>query len=125
VPAFVSRLRRLEGWAATRLGFEFLILTASRSGEVRLATWDEIDLDAALWTVRAERMKARVAHTVPLSPRAVAILREARAAYPRSVFVFPGTKPGLPLSDVAGEDKKAVEAQPVRRPSGTSIHEQA
>jgi integrase len=100
VPAFVSRLRRLEGWPATRLSFEFLILTASRSGEVRLSTWDEIDIDAALWNVPAERMKARVEHSVPLSHRAVAILRETRAAYPGSVFVFPGTKPGLPLSDM-------------------------
>ena len=100
VPAFVSLLRGLEGWTATRLAFEFLILTASRSGEVRLATWDEIDLDAALWTVPAERMKGRAEHAVPLAPRAVAILREARAAYPKSEFVFPGTKPGLPLSDM-------------------------
>ena len=100
VPAFVSHLRNLEGWIATRLAFEFLILTASRSGEVRYASWDEIDLDTALWTVRAERMKARVAHTIPLARRAVAILREARAAYPKSEFAFPGTKPGLPLSDM-------------------------
>lgn len=100
VPAFVSHLRGLEGWTATRLAFEFLILTASRSGEVRLATWVEIDLDAALWTVPAERMKARVEHAVPLAPRAVAILREAHATYPESKFVFPGTKPGLPLSDM-------------------------
>ena len=89
VPAFVSHLRSLEGWTATRLAFEFLILTASRSGEVRLATWDEIDLDAALWTVPAERMKARVEHAVPLAPRAVAILREARAAYPKSELRLP------------------------------------
>jgi integrase len=45
-------------------------------------------------------MKGRVAHTVPLTPRALAILREARAAYPKSDFVFPGTKPALPLSDM-------------------------
>ncbi len=100
VPAFVSLLGGLEGWAATGLAFEFLILTASRSGEVRLATWDEIDLDAALWTVPAERMKARVEHVVPLARRAVAILREARTVYPKSEFVFPGTKPGLPLSEM-------------------------
>lgn len=85
---------------STRLAFEFLILTASRSGEVRLSTWDEIDLNAALWTVPAERMKARVEHAVPLAPRAVAILREAHATYHESKFVFPGTKPGLPLSDM-------------------------
>ena len=100
VPAFVARLQRLEGWAATRLAFEFLVLTAARSGEVRLATWHEIDLDATLWTVPAERMKTRVGHSVPLSPRATAILRDARATYPESDLVFPGTKPGLPLSDM-------------------------
>ncbi len=100
VPAFVTRLQRLEGWAATRLAFEFLILTASRSGEVRFAAWDEFDLDAALWTVPAERMKARVKHEVPLATRTLAVLREVRAAYPTSKLVFPGTKPGLPLSDM-------------------------
>ena len=96
VPEFVTRLHRLEGWAATRLAFEFLILTASRSGEVRLATWYEVDLDAARWTIPEERMKARVEHAVPLASRALAILREVRAAYPKGELVFPGTKPGLP-----------------------------
>jgi integrase len=116
VPAFVSRLRGLEGWPATRLAFEFLILTASRSGEVRLANWSEIDLDNALWTVPADRMKARVEHVVPLPPRAIALVREARVAYPKSELVFPGTKPGLPLSNMtltkvlrdAGLDGKAT-----------------
>jgi integrase len=116
VPAFVMRLRDLDGWTATRLAFEFLILTASRSGEVRLATWREIDLGNAVWTVPAERMKARVEHLVPLASRALAVLREARAAYPMSDLVFPGTKPGLPLSDMtltkvlrdAGLDGKAT-----------------
>jgi integrase len=116
VPSFVTRLRKLEGWAATRLAFEFLVLTASRSGEVRLATWREIDLGNALWTVPAERMKARVEHVVPLAPRALAVLREARIAYPTSDLVFPGTKLGLPLSDMtltkvlrdAGLDGKAT-----------------
>jgi integrase len=71
---------------------------------------------AALWTVPAERMKARVEHTVPLAPRALAILREARTTYPESELVFPGTKLGLPLSDItltkalrdAGLDGKAT-----------------
>jgi integrase len=116
VPSFVTRLRKLEGRAATRLAFEFLILTASRSSEVRLATWREIDLDDALWIVPAERMKARVEHVVPLAPRALAVLREARIVYPMSDLVFPGTKLGLPLSDMtltkvlrdAGLDGKAT-----------------
>ena len=100
VPAFVARLQGLGGRPATRLAFEFLILTAARSGEARLATWDEIDLDATLWTIPAARMKARSAHAVPLSPRALAILREARAAHPDSTLIFPGAKLGLPLSDM-------------------------
>jgi integrase len=100
VPAFVARLRGLGGRAATRLAFEFLILTATRSGEVRLATWDEIDLDAALWKLPAARMKARAEHAVPLAPRALAILREARAVSPDSELIFSGAKLGRPLSDM-------------------------
>jgi integrase len=100
VPTFVARLRTLGGRRATGLAFEFLILTAARSGEVRLATWDEIDARAALWTVPAARMKSRAVHVVPLTSRALAILSEARAAYPNSQLVFPGAKPGLPLSDM-------------------------
>ena len=61
-----------------KLAFEFLVLTAARAGEVRLATWNEIDLEAATWTVPASRMKAGWAHRVPLSGRAVETLTEAR-----------------------------------------------
>ena len=60
-----------------RLALRFLILTAVRSGEARKATWAEVDLAAALWTIPAEHMKMRKAHTVPLSPAAVAVLKEA------------------------------------------------
>jgi integrase len=100
VPAFVARLRSLGGRPATRLAFEFLILTAARGGEVRFATWDEIDPRAALWTVPAARMKSRIEHVVPLTTRALTILSEARAAYPNSELIFPGAKPGMPLSDM-------------------------
>ena len=62
-----------------KLAFEFLVLTAARAGEIRFATWNEIDLEAAIWTVPAERMKAGRGHRVPLSPRAVETLTEARA----------------------------------------------
>jgi integrase len=116
VPAFVRRLRYLQGRTATRLAFEYLILTATRAGEVRLSTWAEIDFDAQLWTIPADRMKARVAHVVPLAARALGILRDAHAAYPGSTLIFPGAKPGLPLSDMtltkvlrdAGLDGKAT-----------------
>ena len=71
VPAFVARLRELDAMSARAL--EFLILTAARSGEVLEATWDEFDLEAALWIVPAKRMKAGKEHRVPLSRPALAV----------------------------------------------------
>ena len=85
--------------ASSKLALEFLILTASRSGEVRKATWDEIDLGGALWTVPAERMKANREHRVPLSTRAVAVLEEATELSDGGGLVFPGTQPGKPMSE--------------------------
>ena len=79
VPDAVRRILGTRAWIGTRLAFEFLVLTAARSGEVRGATWDEIDLDAATWTVPAHRMKASVEHRVPLAPRCIDLLGEARA----------------------------------------------
>ncbi len=80
--------------AAVKLAFEFLVLTASRSGEVRGARWSEIDLEAALWVVR---MKAGKEHRVPLSARALAVLREARRLH-KGDIVFPNSQ-GKPLAD--------------------------
>ena len=78
---------------STKLAFEFAVLTAARAGEARLATWTEIDMDAATWTVPAERMKAGREHRVPLSPRAVEVLGEARALRSRrGDLVFPGRR---------------------------------
>ena len=79
VAAAIEAVRSSRAGIAVKLAFEFLILTAARSGEVRLATWDEIDRNKATWTVLASRMKAGVEHRVPLSDRALAILDEARA----------------------------------------------
>jgi integrase len=91
LPAFVATLRRRDAVAARML--EFLILTAARSGEVRGATWDEIDLDAALWTVPAHRMKAARDHRVPLVARAIEILRERARGGARSAgLVFPNDR---------------------------------
>lgn len=78
VAGFITALRAGNADPVTKLAFEFLILTAARTKEVRLATWSEFDLDAALWTVPAERMKGRREHIVPLPPRAVQILRSLR-----------------------------------------------
>ena len=90
-------VRSRDGTATRAL--EFLALTAARSGEVRGATWEEIDLDAGLWIVPAERMKAGREHRVPLTAEAVALLR----ALPRmqgSDYVFPAARGGQ-LSDMA------------------------
>src|SRR5262249_2836500 len=74
LPAFTERLRAVDGVPARAL--EFAILCASRRGEVRFATWGEIDFDQATWTIPGSRMKAGKEHRVPLSPRALEILRE-------------------------------------------------
>lgn len=98
VPAFLAALRSRRSVAAVAL--EFCILTATRSGEVLGARWDEIDLDKKVWTIPAARMKAGHAHRVPLSPRAVELL----AALPRlegNPHVFPGNGSAKPLSGMA------------------------
>ena len=99
VAAFVQVLRQRQGPLASRLAFEFLILTAVRSGEARGVAWSEIDINGRTWTISADRMKARVEHVVPLSNQAVAILDAARAAYPDSGLCFPNAK-GKPFSDM-------------------------
>jgi integrase len=102
VPAFMARLRAAEGVAPRAV--EFTILTAARSGEVRGATWSEIDLEGKVWTVPAERMKAGHEHRVPLSKRAMAVLREAekmRMHAGPDALVFPGLRDGRPLSDMS------------------------
>jgi integrase len=87
-------LRQREGMGARAL--EFLAMTAARSGEVRGATWQEIDLDAGMWTIPAARMKASKEHRVPLPAEAVALLR----ALPRDgELVFPAVRGGQ-LSDM-------------------------
>jgi integrase len=94
--AFMQRLRQAEGMGARAL--EFTILTAARSGEVRGATWAEIDLDAGVWSLSAERMKADRPHRVALSDAALALLsRLPRVAGTELVFPGNGDKP---LSDM-------------------------
>ena len=63
-----GRSRTSNADPLTRLSFEFLVLTAARSGQVRMSTWSEIDLESSTWTVPAKRMKARREHRVPLLP---------------------------------------------------------
>jgi integrase len=82
-----------------RLALAFAILTAARSGEVRNATWEQVDLDARTWTRPADIMKMRVAHVIPLSDAAITLLDRAKPLSGGKGFVFPG-KHGKPLSDM-------------------------
>ena len=96
-PAFMARLCERDSTAS--LALALLILTAVRSGEVRGARWDEIDLGRAIWTIPADRMKAGREHRVPLSPAAMEIVRKL-AEMRSGDLVFPGVVRGHPLSDV-------------------------
>src|SRR6185295_17632995 len=78
---------------------EFLILCAARTGEVLLATPAEFDLEKAIWTVPGKRMKSGREHRVPLSPRAVEIVKAQLEL--NELYVFPGQKPKKPLSNMA------------------------
>lgn len=102
-PAFMKRLREAPGLAAMAL--ELTILCATRTSETLEAKWSEFDLKSAVWTVPAERMKARRPHRVPLSPRAVEILREIKDFALSDTWVFPSAtrhqKESRPLSNMA------------------------
>jgi integrase len=89
-------LRQEAGIAAKAL--EFTILTACRSGEVRLAAWDEINLDSRVWVIPGERMKAGKEHRVPLSDAALAVLEQMSRS---TKLIFPGRAEGKPLSDMS------------------------
>lgn len=98
LPAFMQALREREGVAARAL--EFLILTAARTSEVTGARWNEIDWDARVWTVPAERMKAGKLHRVPLSDRAIELLQKL----PRekgNAYIFAGGRKGTSISNMA------------------------
>lgn len=105
VPGFLTELRETKhAGEVVRLAIEFTILTAARSGEVRGATWAEIDTEAKEWRIPAARMKASRAHTVPLTDRAIEILKrmaELRTSEKAETLVFPGGKRDRPLSDMA------------------------
>ena len=99
VGAAIDQIKDVGGaWRFTKLCFEFMVLTAARSGEVRGATWDEVDTNRGVWTIPAERMKASQEHRVPLSAKTVDLLREAEEFADESGLVFPSPR-GRPLSD--------------------------
>lgn len=98
VPAYMDELRRMDGIAARAL--RFLILTATRTNEVRFAEWSEIDLTNETWVIPAGRMKSRREHRVPLPSEAMAVLDE-QPKLPDSPYLFPGMRAGRPLSNMA------------------------
>ena len=98
VGAAVGKIRASGAYRATVLAFEFLVLTASRSDEVRGARWDEFNFESGTWTVPAARMKMARPHRVPLPARAIEILEEARELCDDADLVFPSPT-GRMLSD--------------------------
>jgi len=99
IPGFLAKMEQKSGMGA--LALRFTVLNAVRSGETRLATWAEIDFDAATWTIPRERMKAGRKHVVPLTATGVAILKQAKnLQVGGDDLIFQGTKKGRPLSDM-------------------------
>ena len=98
--AAVEKVRLSKAPAAVKLAFEFLVLTAARSGEVRGARWDEIDTAEHVWTIPATRTKAKREHRVPLTRRAEQVLEAARVAGNGGPLVFPSAR-GKRMNDMA------------------------
>ncbi len=120
VPDFVASMgEKLAAGETVRLALEFIILTASRSGEARGARWDEFNLETGVWTLPAERMKGRREHRVPLSAPALDILgrmAKLRRTDSPDALVFEGANPGRPLSDM-------TLTMPLRRAGiGVTVH---
>ena len=100
VPAALETVETSGASLAAKLCFRFLVLTATRSGEARGATWSEIDLGTKEWRIPANRMKAGIEHRVPLSNAALAVLAQAQMLRDGSDLIFPSSlKPGEALSD--------------------------
>ena len=92
-------IKNSDAMLSTKLAIELLVLTATRSGEVRLADWSEVDFDAKTWTIPAERMKMKEEHIIPLSDRALDVLQQAKALG-NDGLIFPGMRSGRPMSDM-------------------------
>jgi integrase len=100
LPEFVKRVRSMQAGSTAALAMEFVILTATRSGETLGAQWEEVSFDAATLIIPPGRMKTNEAFSVPLSDRALDILRALEAERGRNPFVFAG-RPQRPLSNMA------------------------
>lgn len=91
LPEFLFALKTYPGTPEVKLGIELLLLTFVRPGELRWATWDEFDLEGAVWRIPAERMKMRAPHLVPLSKQTIEILRALHALTGHHQLLFPGS----------------------------------
>ena len=102
VSTALDTIEKSRASLSARLCLRFLILTAVRSGEARLATWDEINFESKTWTIPAARMKANSEHRVPLTRDAMKMLEQAKALKDDSNLIFPSPKkPNSPLSDMS------------------------
>ena len=101
VGAFLVRVRQGATQLAARLAFEFMVLTVTRTSEVRLMRWSEVDIDGRTWTIPGDRMKAGKRHRVPLSDRAITMLSDARLLGGGEGYVFLGCGKAGTLSRTA------------------------
>ena len=99
VPEAMVQIEESTASPVVKLSFKFLVHTAVRSGEARLAAWDEVDLENKVWTIPAHRMKSRREHRVPLTDETVGILLEARKLTEGSGLVFPSPKRARAITD--------------------------
>jgi len=95
----IKMIHATSATIATKLCLPFIILTAVRSNEARLATWDEIDLASRVWSIPKERMKTPRPHRIPLTSEMIKLLRKTQKVYGRNGYLFPGSKTSRPLSD--------------------------
>ena len=102
VPQAVQVIRKSKASLSAKACFEFLILSACRSGEARLAQWSEINLEERLWTIQVARMKQGREHHQPLSEQAIAVLQSVKDLHDETHLLFPSpTRQGAPLSDMS------------------------
>jgi integrase len=117
VPKFVEDVLRKGNPNLSKSMLEFLILTAARSGEVRGMTWSEVDSATAVWSIPADRMKAKTAHRVPLSDRAVEILKEQKKKSEHSELIFLPIRGKVPSDMILSKflrDHKVQSSEPER-----------
>lgn len=132
----LSKLKQYQGQRTTIIAIKLLLLTFVRTIELRAATWSEFDLENALWTIPAERMKRRLPHVVPLSTQAVALLTELKQQTGNKTCLFPNRRDearcmsattinrALEYMGFAGRDSIGFTAHGARGTASTYLHEE-